>query len=145
MQTGPNSYAVDAKRVLQAKQVQINESTDKRGPISIGAAVSAPVTQATPAGTQGDKARPETRVAVVGNSTFADNTTIAFQGNKDLFMNTVSWLAQQENLISIRPKEPDDRRLALTAIQQRNITWLAFPIIPLLILASGVYVWWRRR
>ena len=34
----------------------------------------------------------------------------AFQGNRDLFLNTVNWLAQQENLISIRPRDPQDRR-----------------------------------
>jgi ABC-type uncharacterized transport system involved in gliding motility auxiliary subunit len=148
LQTGPNSYGVEAKRVLLGKQIELNPATDKRGPMSIAAAVSAAVAQATPAAKPdagNEKPRPETRVAVVGNSTFADNTTLAFQGNKDLFMNTVSWLAQQENLISIRPKEPDDRRLTLTALQQRNLMWLALAVIPGLVLASGVYSWWRRR
>ena len=37
-------------------------------------------------------------------------------------MNTIGWLSQQENLISIRPKDPDDRRITLTATQQSNIT-----------------------
>jgi ABC-type uncharacterized transport system involved in gliding motility auxiliary subunit len=84
-------------------------------------------------------------VVVVGDSDFAANNYLNFQGNKDLFMNVVSWLAQQENLISIRPKEPDDRRLTLTAIQQRNILWLAWVILPCAIIAAGVYTWWRRR
>ncbi|MEE2964672.1 MAG: hypothetical protein VX427_11075, partial [Acidobacteriota bacterium] len=67
------------------------------------------------------------------------------QGNRDLFLNTISWLAQQENLIAIRPREPDDRRLTLTADQQRRVFWLSLLFIPAAALGAGVYTWWRRR
>ena len=60
-------------------------------------------------------------------------------------MNSINWLAQQENLIAIRPREPQDRRLTLTANAQQNIMLLSIFIIPGLIFASGVYNWWRRR
>jgi ABC-type uncharacterized transport system involved in gliding motility auxiliary subunit len=70
---------------------------------------------------------------------------LGIQGNKDLFMNTVGWLSQQENLISIRTKEASDRRLTLTATQQNNITWMALLIVPGLVFGSGVYSWMRRR
>jgi ABC-type uncharacterized transport system involved in gliding motility auxiliary subunit len=60
-------------------------------------------------------------------------------------MNTVGWLSQQENLISIRPKEADDRRITLTATQQNNITWLSLLLVPGFVFATGVYTWWRRR
>ncbi len=151
VQTSENSWATDAQRVLTAKgRIEIKQDTDKKGPIVIGAAVSAPVTdQAAVAQTRNEKEdqkpKPETRVAVMGDSDFVANNAIRIQGNKDLFMNVVSWLAQQENLISIRPREPDDRRLTMTAIAQRNVTWLSLLIIPGFIVASGVYSWWRRR
>ena len=77
-----------------------------------------------------DAPKPETRVVVVGDSDFAANGVLGIQGNRDLFMNTVGWLSQQENLISIRPKEADDRRITLTATQQTNIAWLSLLIIP---------------
>ena len=60
-----------------------------------------------------------------GDSDFAATAGLGIQGNRDLFMNAVGWLSQQENLISIRPKDPDDRRITLTATQQANITWLS--------------------
>ena len=60
-------------------------------------------------------------------------------------MNTIGWLSQQENLISIRPKEPDDRRLTLTAAQQTNIAWLVLVLIPCFTFGTGVYTWWQRR
>ncbi len=87
----------------------------------------------------------ETRVVVFGDSDFVANAGLGIQGNRDLFLNTLGWLSQQENLISIRPKEADDRRLTLTATQQQNIMWLSLIIIPGFIFGSGVYTWWRRR
>ena len=89
--------------------------------------------------------KPETRVAVFGDSDFASNSMLGITGNGDLFMNTVGWLSQQENLISIRPKDSEDRRLTLTATQQNNITWLSLLIVPGAIFGTGVYSWWRRR
>jgi len=40
---------------------------------------------------------------------------------KSTFMNVVGWLAQQENLISIRPREADDRRLTMTGGEQQPV------------------------
>ena len=73
-----------------------------------------------------DAPKPETRVAAIGDSDFASNGWLGIQGNQDLFLNTVGWLAQQENLISIRPRDPEDRRLTLSAQAQRNIAYLAW-------------------
>ncbi len=46
--------------------------------------------------------KPETRVVVFGDSDFASNSVLGIEGNRDIFMNTVGWLSQQENLISVR-------------------------------------------
>jgi ABC-type uncharacterized transport system involved in gliding motility auxiliary subunit len=82
---------------------------------------------------------------VIGDSDFAAKSTLGIQGNRDLFMNTIGWLSQQENLISIRPKEADDRRVTMTAAQQTNVMILSLFLIPLCIFGTGVYTWWRRR
>jgi ABC-type uncharacterized transport system involved in gliding motility auxiliary subunit len=127
--------------------VALDEAKDKKGPITIGAAVSAattpPANESKPENT--DAPKPEARVAVMGDSDFAANSALGISGNRDLFLNTVGWLSQQENLISIRPKEPDDRRITLTATQQANIMWLSLLIVPGSIFGTGVYTWWRRR
>ena len=148
VETSPRSWAEsDIKGLLTSGQVSLDESKgDKKGPITIAAAVSATATTADkskPAAT--DAPKPETRLVVFGDSDFAANGGLGIQGNRDLFMNVVGWLSQQENLISIRPKEPDDRRVTLTATQQANINWLSLLIIPCAIFGSGVYTWWRRR
>ena len=84
------------------------------GPISLAVAVSAPVAGASappPAeGQEPDPNKPETRLVVVGDSDFAANSVAGIGGNRDMFLNIVNWLAQQDNLISVRPRNPEDRR-----------------------------------
>jgi ABC-type uncharacterized transport system involved in gliding motility auxiliary subunit len=82
---------------------------------------------------------------VVGDSDFASNGDLGVGGNRDLFLNIVNWLAQQENLISVRPRDPQERRITLSAGQDRFIFWLTVLVIPGVILLGGVQTWWRRR
>ena len=146
VETSPRSWAEsDIKGLLTSGQVSLDESKgDKKGPVAIGSAVSVAAAASDPKA-PADAPKPETRLVVMGDSDFAANAGLGIQGNRDLFMNIVGWLSQQENLISIRPKEPDDRRVTLTATQQANINWLSIVIIPGCIFASGVYTWLRRR
>src|SRR4029077_3956133 len=139
VETSPRSWAEsDIKAMLTTGKVSFNAASgDKQGPINVAAAVSAGAPAAP--GAAADAPKPETRVVVYGDSDFAANSGLGIQGNRDLFMNTFGWLSQQENLISIRPKEADDRRLTLTATQQQNIMWLSLIIIPGCIFGSGVY------
>ena len=147
IETSPRSWAeADIKGLLTSGQVSLDESKgDKKGPVVIGSAVNAPSSDSSKTPAQPDAPKPETRIAVVGDSDFAANSGLGIQGNRDLFMNIVGWLSQQENLISIRPREADDRRITLTATQQVNINWLSILIIPGFIFGTGVYSWWRRR
>jgi len=150
-QTSPQSWAeTDIKGMMTTGKVSLDEAKgDKKGPVTIAAAVSAAsAAQAAPGGSNPldpEAPKPETRVAVVGDSDFAANAGLGIQGNRDLFMNTLGWLSQQENLIAIRPKNPEDRRITLTATEQSNITILALIVIPACIFGTGAYSWWRRR
>ena len=67
------------------------------------------------------------------------------QHNGDLFYNTIDWLAQDENLISIRPKEATDRHLTLTESQSAGLRWVDLIFVPGLVIFSGIYIWWKRR
>ncbi len=147
VETSPRSWAeTDIKALMTSGQVSFDAAKgDKQGPISIAAAVSTSSAPAAEPPKPDDAPKPETRVAVIGDSDFAAKSTLGIQGNRDLFMNTVGWLSQQENLISIRPKEPDDRRVTMTAAQQTNVMIVSLFLIPLCIFGTGVYTWWRRR
>ncbi len=145
VETSSKSWAeTDLKTMLAGGKVSFDAAKgDKQGPVSIAAATSAPAPDAPAAGAHGPK--PESRVVVFGDSDFASNLAVGVSGNRDLFMNAINWLAQQENLIAIGPMEADDRRLTMTAAQQLQVVILTLFLVPLLIFGSGVYAWWRRR
>jgi ABC-type uncharacterized transport system involved in gliding motility auxiliary subunit len=92
-----------------------------------------------------DESKREARVAVYGDADWASNALLGVQGNQDLFVNTVAWLAQDPDLISIRAREPEDQRLFLTQQQQGNVRLFSLFLLPGALLALGIYSWWRRR
>ncbi len=141
VQTTKNSWGETDLDSLLAGRPQPGPD-DKAGPVTLASAVSAPVAGAA---ASGDKKPAETRLVAFGDSDFAANGFLGVQGNRDLFLNTINWLVQQENLISIRPRDPEDRRITLTADQERRIFYLTVLIVPGLILLAGVQTWWRRR
>ena len=166
IETSPRSWAESNLAELATGEVALNEDQgDAPGPVSIAAAVSVDVEAsdspetsepdaalndetAGAADADDDAEEPEpvrARVAVIGDSDFASNGALGIQGNRDLALNTVNWLAQQENLIAIRPREPEDRRITLTADQQFRIWLLSLFMVPAVILGTGIYTWWRRR
>ena len=125
------------------------EKGDKPGPVTIAAAVAAPADStpapaAPPAGADAPP-KPETRVMVFGDSDFASNNVGGVPGNLNLFGNSVNWLAQQEDLISIRPREAGERRITLTSTQLWYMQLLTIVMIPAAVLLAGIVSWWRRR
>jgi ABC-type uncharacterized transport system involved in gliding motility auxiliary subunit len=153
IESGRNSWAESDLKTLTTKgEARPDfEGGDVQGPISLAVAVAAPVEGAAPPPpTEGQEPeananKPETRLVVVGDSDFASNAVAGMGGNRDMFLNMVNWLAQQENLISVRPRNPEDRRVSLTAGQDRMIFWFTMIILPGLIFLAGIQTWWRRR
>jgi ABC-type uncharacterized transport system involved in gliding motility auxiliary subunit len=123
-------------------------SGDKIGPVPLGAVVSSasepPAANPSKPAT-GETLKPETRVVVLGDSDFPSNAYAGVPGNMNFFANAISWLAQQENLIAIRPTEAQDRRVTMTARQQTGVFWASIVVMPALVFLAGIYTWWRRR
>ena len=151
LQTSARSWAETDMNQIKSGRVELNpDKGDKPGPVSIGAvtatnAVDVPKPEATKTPAADQPPTPESRFVTIGDSDFAANYAIRIQGNQDMFLNTISWLAQQENLISIRPKPANDSRLTVTARQATAVLWMSLLIIPALVFGTGVYTWWRKR
>jgi ABC-type uncharacterized transport system involved in gliding motility auxiliary subunit len=158
IQTSDRSWSEsDVKSLSAGGKVSLDEKAgDQRGPITIALSLSMDAPDATPAAaapSDGETKtppgeapkKPQMRILVAGDSDFASNAAAGIQGNADLFVNMVNWLTQQEDLIAIRPRDAGDRRITMTADQQRNLLWLSLLIIPGMILGSGVYAWSKRR
>lgn len=118
---------------LVAGEARFDEGKDQKGPVTLGV---------TATRTVGEK---EARLVVIGDSDFADNNYARLAGNGDLFLNTVNWLAQEEDLISIRPKSPTNRTVTMTSSQQRTFFLFIVLLMPLAAIGSGAYIWWKRR
>jgi ABC-type uncharacterized transport system involved in gliding motility auxiliary subunit len=154
VESGRNSWAeTDLKTLTTKGEARPDfEQGDVQGPVPLAVAVNAPADGATPppAPTDGQLAettpsKPETRIVVVGDSDFVANSIANTAGNSDMFLNIINWLAQQENMISVRPRNPEDRRISLTAGQDRMIFWFTLVILPGLVFLAGIQTWWRRR
>ena len=128
-ETSENAFATTNLSSAEIKR----GPNDQKGPFVLGAA-----------GTYtGDKG--SGRFIVTGSSSWVANFFLRFNGNRDLFLNMMNWMSSDEDLISIRPKEPEDRRLNMTRHQMSLVFYSSVIVIPLLIVAAGVGMWWQRR
>jgi len=87
------------------------------------------------------------RFVVTGTSIWAVNSFAGSRqlGNRELFVNSVNWLASDEDLISIRPKTPEDQPLNVSGQRLTMLFWLSIVIFPLTVVAFGLATWWKRR
>ena len=120
---------------LDSDRIDPSDPKNKKGPLTIGVA-----------GTyKTGKDNAQGRFVVVGSSQWAANSFLRFNGNRDLALNTMNWLSSDEDLISIRPKEPEDRKLTMNKAQVRWVGITSLALIPLFVIGTGISVWWRRR
>jgi len=134
LKTSPRSFTVPN---LKTNEVRYDPAKDQAGPLSLGVAAERHIG----AGTDAKSAR----LVVIGNSAFATNQWAGLQRNGDLFVNAINWLAQDEDLISVRPKNPTNRRVILTETQQRELLFASLVFLPGLVMISGAVIWFRRR
>ena len=132
LKTSARSFTIPKLEKGQ-KELKFDEKTDKLGPLSLGVSAE-------------KKADAHTaRLVVIGNSQYAQNSLITQQRNGDLFYNSVNWLAQDENMMSIRPKSSTSRSVTLTETQIALLKWIDMIFIPGIVLISGIYIWFKRR
>jgi ABC-type uncharacterized transport system involved in gliding motility auxiliary subunit len=126
--TSPESWGETDRASLQAGQVK-PDSQDPKGPLTVAAVATK------------DKAR----IVVLGTSNLAANQFLNLQGNRDFFLNAVSWLAEQEDLISIRPRDTRQTPVVLTSQQAQAVFLVPVVLVPGLLLVAGIVTFVRRR
>jgi gliding motility-associatede transport system auxiliary component len=120
---------------LSSPSVDPNDPKNRKGPLTLAAAGNYNT----------GKQDSQGRFVVVGSSGWAANSFISFNGNSDLALNTIDWLGSDEDLISIRPKEQEDRRITMTRAQLTLVRSVSQFLLPLFVVVAGVAVWWKRR
>jgi ABC-type uncharacterized transport system involved in gliding motility auxiliary subunit len=152
-ETGAGSWAETSQDELRRGRLTFDKRQDKGGPVPVGVAATVKRTAAAQEATGSERVdtdsteRPgrDARVVVYGTSAFASNSFLNFSGNRDLFLNTISWLAEDEDQISIRPREAKSAPVFLTAVQGRLAFWVPVVVVPAIILITGTSVVVRRR
>jgi ABC-type uncharacterized transport system involved in gliding motility auxiliary subunit len=120
---------------LSSPEVSVADPNNRKGPLTIAAA-----------GTYNTgKQNSQGRFVVTGSSSWAANRFLGFNGNGDLAVNAVNWLSSDEDLISIRPKQQEDRRITMTRAQLNLVRATSQFILPLMVVVTGTLVWWKRR
>jgi ABC-type uncharacterized transport system involved in gliding motility auxiliary subunit len=150
--TGPQSWAeVDFREATE--KPEFDEKRDLAGPVSLGAVVEFPKPSPKP---EPDKkkdgkagaAKPPAqggRLIVFGDADFASNEYFQQAGNRDLVLNSIAFLAQEGDLISISPKQEASQPLMIQPSQARVVFWVPVVVLPLIFVVIGVIVVVRRR
>ena len=122
-----------------------DKDKDTAGPLAIAAQViaAAPLSDMSPP--ESLRQKKLTRLILIGDSDFASNQHIQNGGNGDFFLNSVNWLAEEEHLISIRPKPFTFRRLVVSEDASRFIRFSSLVLLPFLAIILGGIVWFRKR
>jgi ABC-type uncharacterized transport system involved in gliding motility auxiliary subunit len=124
---------------LKNDSAAFDAAADRKGPLTAAALFER----------KGDPAAGDQKAGgqllIVGDSDFADNTYLNFSGNGDLLQNMISFLAREEDLISIRPKDVKGSPLMLTGGQAAILFYATVVAAPLVLVIAGVAIWWKRK
>jgi ABC-type uncharacterized transport system involved in gliding motility auxiliary subunit len=157
--TSENAWAERNLEMLKRGEASFEEQEDIPGPISLMVLAeverqtdkrSASAAMPGKDGRDSDRDNNETSanpafLIVTGDSDFAANTYFALSGNGDLFLNMVNFLAEEKNLITIKPREKSPHPMLMTQAQASIAALVVLVVVPLLVLCSGVAVYRMRR
>ncbi len=135
--SNPDSWG---ETTLGGREARFDPSKDLKGPLPLAVAASKEIKPSSD-----DHPALYARLVAVGTSTFPINAYFGNQGNGNLFLNMISWLAQDEDLISIRPKPAQDRRILLSQSQLDMLRLIIVFLLPGAALIAGIAVVWNRR
>jgi hypothetical protein len=106
---------------------------DLPGPVNIAAAFERTVN---------DK---QQRIVVIGNGSFLSNAYLGNAGNLQLGIGTLNWLTAEDDLVAIDPRPAPDSRIDVDQMTLYLIAFGFMLVLPLVFIATGVVIWWRRR
>ena len=138
--TSPDSWLEEVSD--SGGEYQFDEGVDLQGPLAMGVLVIglSPEIPETD-----EEAVAGTRLIVYGDSDFASNRRFQDGDNGNLFLSSVNILTVGKELITMDRKYLQTRRLIIGPEAERFITISSMALLPLLVLAAGTYIWWRRR
>ncbi len=126
------------------ENIEFDLEVDEPGPLPVAVSVEA-VSEISGSPRFEDGVIVNTNMVLIGDTDFASNAYFGSARNGDLFINAVNWLAEDFELITLRPKQTSFRELVLTNSERDFVRWSGWLLMPALVALAGVWAWWRRR
>jgi ABC-type uncharacterized transport system involved in gliding motility auxiliary subunit len=135
VETSGQSWGETSQEVVQL------DAADVPGPLALVATI-----ESQPMLTAGsDNAGAKTRIVLIGDSDFASNAFADVPGNGVLFLNAINWLAEEEQLIAIGPKDTQGQPPSFDNVASNLICFGSIFGVPGITLGAGIVVWIVRR
>ncbi len=148
VRSSPESWAETDKGKIEKGEAAFDMGKDRKGPLPLAVLVimdSKEPASESKESVNKEKNSSKGQIAIFGDSDFAGNGYFNLAGNGDLFLNTVNYLTEEEQLISVRPAKTPVRPLSLTPAQAQMLFLVPMVLMPLVIIGAGIGVWRSRR
>jgi ABC-type uncharacterized transport system involved in gliding motility auxiliary subunit len=133
--TSDKAYA----RIDTQIQSMEKQPSDLKGPFNLAVAVTDKLDENNP-----DKTA---KLIVFSSSYFLQDQFVQGSNgaNLDMFMNSLNWMSDKKDSVTIRPKSLTSETLTMNQSEALIIAGLSVIIIPALVAIAGVTIWLRRR
>ena len=134
--TSGEGFATASNNISQAGTATFVAGRDIPGPVPIAGEIALK---------KGDTLG---RIAVFGDADMLNNSLLDQGGNRDLFVNAINWLAEDEEILGERParEQPFVTTFILTERDGRWLLTMSTVVLPGLFFLTGIAVFlWRRQ
>ncbi len=131
----PGSWAETDLKGVTAGKAEFKEDQDVKGPIGllgVGERV-------------GGSAARDSRFVLLGSSSFLINAYQNQSGNSTLFLNTISWMVNDEGIISFNRPGIEEYPVILSSQHIQMIFVIAIILVPIIFFGCAIFIYRRRR
>ena len=144
VKTLESAYLIPLKDLLNGGTVEFSAEGQTPGALPLAAAGLYTKSDAPPPSEDGP-APPSSRIVVISSTDAFANASLAQLSNRDFILNSINWLGESENQITVRVKDP---KVQPISVSWRTELWLYFTfcvLIPFLSALTGILVAYSRR
>lgn len=130
----PGSWAETNLKAISEGKAEFKEGEDQRGPIGL-----------IGIGEKVGRDSGNSRLVLMGSSSFLVNAYQSQSGNTSLFLNIVSWVANDEGIISFNRTGTEESPVILSSLHLQMIFVISILIVPVIFFGTAIFIYRRRR